>query len=260
MLTKDQINRLKKLLIDEKEMLNAQITGNQEEGYLRGSQSESTGELSSYDNHPADSGTELFERSKNFAMDEHHEAQVEKIDNALKAIEDGTYGKCAECGKEILFERLEAIPYTLYCVEHSKEQNLASDRPAEEDVLEQTHTTDFERRQNEEMADSENSFKDVAQYGTSETPADFTGDHEDYNKLYIDNENEGGFTEDYESFSATDIEGKDKQVFQSETEEKYEEMLDDTGMESQLGDIPYKEEDSYIADNHKDNKKKDSEK
>jgi YteA family regulatory protein len=254
MLTKDQINGLKQTLIDEKEMLNTQIENNSEGGYLEGSQREATGELSAYDNHPADSGTELFERSKNLAMDEHHEGQIDKIDSALQAIEEGTYGKCAECGKEIPFERLEAVPYTLYCVDHSQEQSLSTDRPAEEDILEQTHTTDFDRRQNEEMADNRNSFNDVAEFGTSETPADFTGNEQDYNKLYIDNEKEG-FTEEYESFSATDIEGDDRQVFQSEAEEEYEDMLDDAGTESQLGDIPYKEGDSYIEDKPKDEKK-----
>jgi YteA family regulatory protein len=255
MLKNDQLDQLKQLLIDEKEMLISQIEGNKEDGYLNGSQREATGELSSYDNHPADSATELFERSKNLAMDEHHDDQIGKIDDALKAIEDSTYGKCEECGKEIPFERLEAVPYTLYCVEHSPDQNISNDRPAEEEVLEQTHGTDFDRRQNEEMADSRNSFDDVAEFGTSETPSDLTGDHEDYNKLYIDNEKERGFTEDYESFSATDIEGDDTQVFQNDTEEKYEEMLDEAGIESELGDIPYKEGDSYIEDT----KKKDTE-
>ena len=255
MLTNDQLDQLKQVLIDEKESLISQIDTNEEEGYLSGSQREATGELSSYDNHPADSGTELFERSKNLAMDEHHDEQIAKIDSALKAIEEGTYGKCAECGKEIPFERLEAVPYTLYCVEHTNEQSLSNERPAEEDVLEQTHGTDFDRRQNEEMADNRNSFNDVAEFGTSETPSDLTGDHEDYNKLYIDNEKERGFTEDYESFSATDIEGDDRQVFQSDTEEEYEEMLDEAGTESELGDIPYKEGDSYIEDS----KKKDTE-
>jgi YteA family regulatory protein len=251
MLTNDQLYQLKQTLIDEKETLISQIDNNEEEGYLHGSQREATGELSSYDNHPADSGTELFERSKNLAMDEHHDGQIKKIDHALQAIEDDTYGKCAECGKEIPFERLEVIPYTLFCVEHSPEQNLSNDRPAEEDVLEQTHGTDFDRRQNEEMADNRNSFNDVAEFGTSETPSDLQGDHEDYNKLYIDNEKERGFTEDYETFSATDIEGDDRQVFQSDTEEDYEEMLDEAGTESELGDIPYKEGDSYIDDNEK---------
>ncbi|MBT2644393.1 TraR/DksA C4-type zinc finger protein [Bacillus sp. ISL-41] len=253
MLTNDQLTQLKQTLIDEKEALISQIDNNEEEGYLEGSQRDATGELSSYDNHPADSGTELFERSKNIALDEHFDGQIGKIDSALKAIENGTYGKCAECGKEIPFERLEAVPYTLYCVDHSQEQNLSNDRPAEEDVLEYTHDTNFDRRQNEEMADNRNSFDDVAEFGTSETPSDLTGDHEDYNKLYIDNEKERGFTEDYESFSATDIEGDDRQVFQSDAEEEYEEKLDEAGIESELGDIPYKEGDSYINEDHKKN-------
>ncbi|WP_233434883.1 TraR/DksA C4-type zinc finger protein [Mesobacillus jeotgali] len=251
MLKNEQLNQLKQTLINEKETLNSQIDNNEENGYLEGSQREATGELSSYDNHPADSGTELFERSKNLAMDEHFDTQVEKVDQALEAIENGTYGKCAECGKEIPFERLEAVPYTLYCVEHSAEQTLSNDRPAEEDVLEYTHEADFNRRQNEEMADNRNSFNDVAEFGTSETPSDLTGDHEDYNKLYIDNEKERGFTEDFESFSATDIEGDDRQVLQSDTEEDYEDMLDEAGIESELGDIPYKERDSYIDDDKK---------
>ena len=259
MLTNDQLNKLKQMLIDDKQSLNSQIEGNEEAGYLDGSQRDATGELSSYDNHPADSGTELFERSKNLAMDEHHDGQIGKISEALKAIEEDTYGKCAECGKDIPFERLEAIPYTLYCVEHSQEQNLSNDRPAEEEVLEQTHGTDFDRRQNEEMADNRNSFNDVAEFGTSETPSDLTGDHDDYNKLYIDNEKERGFTEDYETFTATDIEGDDRQVFQSETEEEYEEMLDEAGMESQLGDIPYKEGDSYVNSKKKKDAKKEKE-
>ncbi|MBT2640378.1 MULTISPECIES: TraR/DksA C4-type zinc finger protein [unclassified Bacillus (in: firmicutes)] len=253
MLTNDQLTQLKQTLIDEKETLISQIDNNEEEGYLEGSQREATGELSSYDNHPADSGTELFERSKNLALDEHFDGQMEKVENALKAIEDGTYGKCAECGKEIPFERLEAVPYTLYCVEHSTEQTLSNDRPVEEEVLEYTHEADFDRRQNEEMADNRNSFNDVAEFGTSETPSDLTGDHEDYNKLYIDNEKERGFTEDFESFSATDIEGDDRHVFQSDSEEEYEEMLDEADMESELGDIPYKEGDSYINDDKKKN-------
>ncbi|KIY20921.1 TraR/DksA C4-type zinc finger protein [Mesobacillus subterraneus] len=250
MLIKDQLHNLKQALLSEKETLQSQINQNEEEGYLNDSQQE----LSSYDNHPADSGTELFERSKSLAIDEHHGDQISKVENALQAIEAGTYGKCAECGKDIPYERLEAIPYTLYCVEHSPEQKISNERPAEEDVLEYSHEADFDRRQNEETTDNRNSFHDVAEFGTSETPSDFTGDHGDYSKLYIDNESERGFTEDYETFSATDIEGEDRKVFESDSEKDYEEKLDETGMESELGDIPYKQEDSYVEERKKNKK------
>lgn len=247
----DRLNKFKTILRDEKEMLELQIKNNSEEGYLDGSARDASGELSMYDNHPADSGTELFERSKNLAMDEHHEDQLEKINLALEAIQNGSYGKCKECGVEIPEERLEAIPYTLYCLEHTPEQTLSDVRPAEEEVLELTHTTEFQRRQNSEMADNEDSFQDVAQFGTSETPADVVGDHDNYQDLYDEGDENKGFAEDYESFAATDIDGNDREIVPNKQKEEYEEMLDDTGMDSQIGDIPYRKRDSYVQEKDK---------
>ena len=43
-------------------------------------------------------------------------AVEEDAQRALRAIEHGTYGRCAGCGKQIPFERLEAIPMTASCV------------------------------------------------------------------------------------------------------------------------------------------------
>ena len=96
---------------------------------------ESVGELSSYDNHPADEASELFERQKDVALNEHEGEYLKSIHNALLAIEKGTYGKCVICGKDIPYERLEAIPTTIYCKEHSPDKVTSKDRPVEEDVL-----------------------------------------------------------------------------------------------------------------------------
>ncbi|WP_071460478.1 TraR/DksA C4-type zinc finger protein [Bacillus massilinigeriensis] len=249
MLQPQQISKLKNMLLDEKETLQNQIKGNNEEGYLNGGESEATGELSSIDNHPADSGTELFERSKNIAMDEHHERDLEKIDAALGAIKDGSYGKCQECDTDIPFERLEIVPYTLYCVDHTPEVSISDDRPAEEDILEKTHNIEFQRRERVKTTDNQDSFQEVAAYGTSETPADVLGDHEDYNNLYDGSKNNEGFSEDYESFTGTDMFGKNQKIYPNRQEERYEEMLDDKGTESQLGNIPYRKEDSYVKEN-----------
>ncbi len=41
--------------------------------------------------------------------------RLEEVDEALKRIVDGTYGKCANCGQEISIERLEAMPTAKYC-------------------------------------------------------------------------------------------------------------------------------------------------
>ena len=52
-----------------------------------------------YDNHPADMGTELFEREKDIALNVHAGSELDKVDNALQAMEDGSYGKCEVCQK-----------------------------------------------------------------------------------------------------------------------------------------------------------------
>ena len=42
---------------------------------------------------------------------------LEQVEDALKRVADGTYGKCVICGKAIAPARLEAIPWTQYCFE-----------------------------------------------------------------------------------------------------------------------------------------------
>jgi len=42
---------------------------------------------------------------------------LEQVEDAMKRIADGTYGKCIVCGRSISAARLEAIPWTPYCLE-----------------------------------------------------------------------------------------------------------------------------------------------
>lgn len=49
------------------------------------------------------------------------EDEIERIQTALNAMDEGTYGECIVCGKEIPFERLEAIPTALTCIDHVDE-------------------------------------------------------------------------------------------------------------------------------------------
>jgi DnaK suppressor protein len=42
---------------------------------------------------------------------------ISKIDEAMARIDDGSYGKCEECGGEIGIERLKARPVTTLCIE-----------------------------------------------------------------------------------------------------------------------------------------------
>ena len=42
---------------------------------------------------------------------------LEKIDQALKKLEEGTYGICEDCGNDISEPRLKALPFAVHCVE-----------------------------------------------------------------------------------------------------------------------------------------------
>lgn len=48
---------------------------------------------------------------------------LEEVQAALRRIDDGTYGKCTLCGREIEPDRLEAIPWADYCLEDQEKQD-----------------------------------------------------------------------------------------------------------------------------------------
>ena len=75
------------------------------------------GELSSFDQHPGDSGTETFEMEKNVSLLEQVDDELREIEAAFQRLEQGTYGTCQACGRPIGDERLEAMPATRFCIE-----------------------------------------------------------------------------------------------------------------------------------------------
>lgn len=83
---------------------------------LRKTRSESNGDLSSMPIHMADLGSDNFEQEFTLGLMENDEETLELIEVALERIEDGVYGSCQECGGVIPKTRLNAIPYTPFCV------------------------------------------------------------------------------------------------------------------------------------------------
>ena len=64
----------------------------------------------------ADVGTDAFEQELTLDLLGNEKKVLEQIDAALKRIEDGSYGRCEECGRNISKARLAAIPYAALCV------------------------------------------------------------------------------------------------------------------------------------------------
>lgn len=65
----------------------------------------------------ADSAQVTAERSQQITMVEQLRTRRADIERALEKIDEGTYGKCESCGKEIPAERLEAVPAATLCVD-----------------------------------------------------------------------------------------------------------------------------------------------
>ncbi len=64
----------------------------------------------------SEDGSNEFERSTNLCKAGSDQGLVSKIDAAIKAIADGTFGLCEECGELIGLSRLKAVPYATTCI------------------------------------------------------------------------------------------------------------------------------------------------
>jgi YteA family regulatory protein len=253
MLTNEQLQTFRQRLKKEKREIQERLEKNNHLNLVDGHLHESVGELSSYDNHPADEGTELYEREKDIALHDHLENELYDIDKALEAIEKGTYGKCQKCGTDIPLERLEALPTTRYCMEHSPNQVVSQTRPIEEEILKPPFGQFEYDDEDVEAFDAEDSWQTVAKWGTSNSPSDFVVAPDSYNEMYEEADDKDGYAEDFENFAGTDIYGKNVTVYPSDLHEEYEEILDEEGIMTTFGDLKPYEVDPYTEEDNDEN-------
>ncbi|HEY5812410.1 MAG TPA: TraR/DksA C4-type zinc finger protein, partial [Terrimicrobiaceae bacterium] len=74
-------------------------------------------EASAFGMHQADAGSDAYDRDFALSLLSQEQDSLYEIDEALKRIENGTYGICEMSGKAIPHPRLEALPFTRYTVE-----------------------------------------------------------------------------------------------------------------------------------------------
>ena len=65
---------------------------------------------------PYDAATEAYDQEFSFAISEAGRKTLGEIEEALKKVEDGTYGMCDVCKKPINVERLDAVPQARMCI------------------------------------------------------------------------------------------------------------------------------------------------
>ncbi|USB34519.1 TraR/DksA C4-type zinc finger protein [Paenibacillus sp. YPG26] len=208
-LSNEQISTLQQRLREQREDISSRLAYNEHYG-MAATTRENISELSTNDNHPGDLGTEVFERGKDLALAEHDELHLDRIDDALQRMNEGSYGVCITCGQPISYDRLEAIPETTYCIEHTPQREVSSKRPIEEEFLYPPFgRTSMDEHDDQNGFDGEDAWQILESYGTSNSPAMAEGNEIDnYNDMEIEADNElDGFVEPYESFVATDITG-----------------------------------------------------
>jgi DnaK suppressor protein len=88
---------------------------------LNKSSQDITGDLSNHSMHLADMATDSYDRDFSIGLASNEMQMLNKIEHALRKIEDGSYGICEHSGKPIPKSRLNAIPYALYTKESQEE-------------------------------------------------------------------------------------------------------------------------------------------
>lgn len=110
-LTKTQLDAVKASLLEERAQLVDQVAELEAEADVKNWRD------GGFDDDPADSGSASFERETAQSLSMHARNMLAQIDDALRRIEAGSYGNCAQCDQPIAKARLEALPATTLCMD-----------------------------------------------------------------------------------------------------------------------------------------------
>lgn len=105
---------IKERLLEERERVSKEIS--ELDADLSKSVEDSSGE-SPNDQHMAETAAATLDREIDLTLQGNARATLAKIDRALHKLEEGTYGLCDNCGREIGAGRLEIAPYSTLCVD-----------------------------------------------------------------------------------------------------------------------------------------------
>ena len=108
MLDKKTIEKQRELLLEEKVRLQSKI--------------KRLSEFPDHGRNDDDNAKELADFENNLSLEEQIKYLLNKIDRALKSIDDGTYGQCSKCKEAIESGRLEIMPYAELCITCQREK------------------------------------------------------------------------------------------------------------------------------------------
>ncbi len=112
---KRELEKYKKLLLAKRAAILEDL--GLKKNVLGSTVKDASGDLSTYSYHMADQGTDSMEREKSFYFASKSGRFLYHLDEALRRIDEKTYGVCQGCGEEINAERLTAVPHARLCIE-----------------------------------------------------------------------------------------------------------------------------------------------
>jgi YteA family regulatory protein len=180
----NSLSYYKKMLINEKERISELLLQMKRNDTIDSDMGISA-ELSWYDNHPSDVASELDYKEKGMALKANEVTIMNKVEAALKNIEDGSYGICKRCGIEIPRDRLDFVPYVDKCVECKELENKLlpremEDRPIEEIVLGKPFGYGYNDNSDDLQYDAEDSYQDVDIFNRRENIVEYYEDDQNY--------------------------------------------------------------------------------
>ena len=113
--TKKELKEFKKLVLKQQESIVDDIKHISEDT-LKKSQKDASGDISGYTYHMADVATDNYDREFSLGLASHDRKMLYDFDDALKKIEEGTFGICEDCKILISKTRLKALPQARLCV------------------------------------------------------------------------------------------------------------------------------------------------
>jgi DnaK suppressor protein len=119
----ERYDELKSILVERRREIMSEVQGRMRDVREEGAGSAVQGVLDSVESSEADIQDEI-----EFALIQMKSETLNKIDEALRRLEEGTYGYCFECGEEISEKRLRALPFAVRCKDCEEAREVAQQR------------------------------------------------------------------------------------------------------------------------------------
>src|SRR5258708_10613179 len=104
---KKKLEYFRKRLETRQKELRHMVTRNQQDG--RSADDEATQDI-------ADRAASSYTKEFLFSQSNNDRQLLQMVETALQRIREGAFGECVSCGNEINAKRLEAVPWTPYCI------------------------------------------------------------------------------------------------------------------------------------------------